>query len=127
MNRLVVAIAVLIATLIPAASFAQQSFPPGPYVIDLRGVMSGVPRATGFFPVVASTTLLPKRGFGLGVGAHLYPLQLGVARIGLGVDAARMRGTATTPAVVGTTAATSTSALTRSLNFPASPDFSTHQ
>ena len=59
--------------------------------------MSGAPGGTGFYPVVASTTIVPKRGFGLGLGAHLYPFRLGVARLGFGIEAMRVRGTATTP------------------------------
>jgi len=86
------------ALLTSTAAFAQPSSSPGPYVIDVRGVMSGAPGGTGFYPVVASTTIVPKRGFGLGIGAHLYPFRLGIARLGLGVEAMRARGTAATPA-----------------------------
>ena len=71
--------------------------------------MSGAPGGTGFYPVVASTTIVPKRAFGLGIGAHLYPFHLGIARLGLGVEAMRARGTAATPAATTTTSTTSTS------------------
>ena len=99
---------------ISTAAFAQPSSPPGPYVIDVRGVMSGAPGGTGFYPVVASTTIVPKRGFGLGGGAHLYPFHLGIARLGFGVEAMRTRGTASTPAAT-TTATTATSATSASV------------
>ena len=94
---------------ISTAAFAQPSSSPGPYVVDVRGVMSGAPGGTGFYPVVASTTIVPKRGFGFGVGAHLYPFRLGIARLGLGVEAMRVRGTAATPAATTTTSTTETS------------------
>jgi hypothetical protein len=97
------------ALLISTAAFAQPSSSPGPYVVDVRGVMSGTPGGTGFYPVVASTTIVPKRGFGLGGGVHLYPLRLGIARLGFGVEAMRVRGTAATPAATTTTATTATS------------------
>jgi hypothetical protein len=71
--------------------------------------MSGTPGGTGFYPVVASTTIVPKRGFGLGGGVHLYPLRLGIARLGFGVEAMRVRGTAATPAATTTESGTATS------------------
>ena len=118
MKRLVKAGLCVAALLIPTAAFAQPSpppaSPPGPYVIDVRGVMSGAPGGTGFYPVVASTTIVPKRAFGLGIGAHLYPFRLGVARLGLGVEAMRSRGTAVTPVATTTTSTTSTSDTTTS-------------
>ena len=97
-----------LAALLISTAAAAQSSRPGPYVLDLRGVTGGAPSGAGFYPVVAPGTIVPKRGFGVGLGMHLYPFQLGVARIGIGVDAMRTRGTSTTPAVTGSTAATST-------------------
>src|SRR6185295_15024408 len=118
LKRLVNAGLCVAALLISTAAYAQPSPPPasspGPYVIDVRGVMSGAPGGTGFYPVVASTTIVPKRAFGLGIGAHLYPFRLGVARLGLGVEAMRSRGTAVTPVATTTTSTTSTSATTTS-------------
>lgn len=99
----------LAALSISAAAFAQAPSPPGPYVIDVRGVMSGAPGGNGFYPVIDSTTIIPKRGFGVGGGAHLYPFHLGIARLGFGVEGMRVRGTATTP-VVTTPSTTTTSA-----------------
>jgi hypothetical protein len=97
------------ALLISTAAFAQPLSSPGPYVIDVRGVMSGVPGGTGFYPVVASNTIVPKRGFGLGLGAHLYPFRFGIARLGFGIEAMRVRGTAVTPAATTETSTTETS------------------
>jgi hypothetical protein len=93
---------------ISTAAFAQAPGPPGPYVIDVRGGMSGVPGGSGFYPPVASSTIVPKRGFGLGGGIHLYPFRAGIARLGLGVEAMRIRGTAPTPAAATGTSDTGT-------------------
>lgn len=68
--------------------------PPGPYVIDLRGSTIGVPKAPGFYPEVPAGTLIPSRAFGLDVGGHVYLFRLGPARVGLGADLFRLRGTA---------------------------------
>ena len=87
----------LAALLMSTAAFAQSPSPPGPYVIDLRGVMAGAPDAP-FYPAVATTTILPVRGFGAGGGFHLYPLQLGIARVGIGVEGMWTGATAHTPA-----------------------------
>ena len=69
--------------------------PPGPYVVDLRGATGGLPD-TDFFPTLPRGTAVPSRGFGFDVGGHVYPLTIGGARVGLGVDLVRVRGTAST-------------------------------
>lgn len=69
--------------------------PPGPYVIDVRGATSGLPD-TDFFPTVPQGTAVPSRGFGFDVGGHVYALTVGSARVGLGANIVRMRGTAST-------------------------------
>jgi hypothetical protein len=66
--------------------------PPGPYVVDVRGVMAGIPNATAFFPTVPLADAVPARGFGIDLGAHVYPMRLGPSRIGLGVNLVRVRG-----------------------------------
>ena len=100
------------ALFISTAAFAQPSSSPGPYVIDVRGVMSGLPSSGVFHPVVPVATLLPRRGFGFGAGAHVYLLKLGAARIGIGAEMARTRGTATTPAPTSTSTTTTTTSST---------------
>lgn len=69
--------------------------PPGPYVIDVRGATSGLP-GTDFFPTVPQGTAVPSRGFGFDVGGHVYTLTIGAARVGLGLNLVRVRGTAST-------------------------------
>ena len=89
----------------PAAAQLSPPSTPGPYVIDIRAPMSGLPSTSGFHPVLPANTLVPKRGFGLGVGGHVYVVSLGVSRVGLGVDVLRVRGTAVTPATPSTSPA----------------------
>ena len=97
MSRTVAAIVIAIAVLLPAASSAQVSAP-GPYVIDLRGAMSGAPGTASFYPPVPSAITVPQRAFGFEAGAHVYAFRIGVARLGFGVDLMRARGTATSEA-----------------------------
>jgi hypothetical protein len=80
--------------------------PPGPYVIDIRGAIGGLP-GEGYFPPVPTGTFVPSRGFGFDVGAHVYWMRIGAARLGLGLNVMRVRGTASTlptaPSSSGTT------------------------
>ncbi|HEY3158777.1 MAG TPA: outer membrane beta-barrel protein [Vicinamibacterales bacterium] len=96
----------LAALLISTAAFAQS--PPGPYVIDVRGSMSGTPGGASFYPSVPANALTPQRGFGFGAGAHVYPFRFGVSRVGVGIDLARARGTAASPATTATTSGSAT-------------------
>ena len=95
------------AVLVSTAAFAQTSpGPPGPFVVDVRGAMSGIPSESAFFPTVPAATLVPKRAFGLGVGGSVYLFKLGPARVGFGVDFANARGTSSTPAIPTTSTTT---------------------
>jgi hypothetical protein len=67
---------------------------PGPYVIDVRGVTVSLPRDAAVFPPIPSSTSVPSRGYGIELGGHVYPLQLGPARLGVGAMLVRARGTA---------------------------------
>src|SRR6185436_6229797 len=94
------------ALLMSTAAFAQS--PPGPYVIDVRGSMSGTPGGDAFYPPVPENTLAPQRGFGFGAGAHLYPFSLGISRVGVGIDLTRARGSARSPATTSTASGSTT-------------------
>ena len=86
-------LAPVLAALVTTGAAAQESRPvPGPFVFDVRGVMSGLPTAPGFYPPVDANTLVPERGFGFEAGAHFYLVSLGPARFGAGVSAYRTRG-----------------------------------
>jgi hypothetical protein len=82
---------------IVAGQAAAQTSPPGPWVLDVRGVTSAVPTDAAFYPALA-TSFVPSRGFGVDVGAHVYPFDLGFARIGLGASFVGVRSTAVAPA-----------------------------
>jgi hypothetical protein len=104
--QLAVAVAMAIGAFLASAPAVAQTSPPslrGSHVIDIRAPMSRLPAASAFHPVLPANALVPKRGFGLGFGGHIYVADLGVATIGVGVDVLRVRGTAATPATTGTT------------------------
>lgn len=105
MNRLT-RILILMA-LMPVSGAAAQTLnpgPPGPFVFDFRAAMSGVPVSESFVPDTETDpevpVTIPSRGWGGSIGAHVYPLQVGPARVGVGVDALYVR--ATTPDVTTT-------------------------
>jgi hypothetical protein len=80
-----------------AAQTAAATAPPerpGPYVIDIRGATVSLPRDITYFPPIPSSTAVPTRAYGFEVGGHVYPLQLGPARLGIGATLVRARGTA---------------------------------
>jgi hypothetical protein len=70
---------------------------PGPYVIDIRGSTIGAPQSPAFYPDLPAGTIIPTRAFGFDIGAHVYLFQLGPARIGIGADLFRLRGSASPP------------------------------
>jgi hypothetical protein len=91
---------VLVLVLLPARVVAQGQDPVGGYVLDLRGATSGLPTDTAFFPGIPLETIVPARGFGFDLGAHVYLFRLGPSRVGVGANYVRVRGTA--PGVVAT-------------------------
>ena len=78
------ALGVLLAT--PAAAQLPVSGPPGPYIVDVRGVTGGLPSDAAFFPPVPVGGVVPSRGAGIDVGGHVYLFRLGAARVGLGAN-----------------------------------------
>jgi len=76
----------------PAVAQIAAPAPPGPYVVDLRGVTSAIPLDAAFFPPVPKGTSVPSRGYGVEVGAHVYLISLGPARLGVGASLLRVRG-----------------------------------
>ena len=81
-----------LCVLAPLAAAAQTpSSVPGPYVVDLRVALSGVPQDRSLFPPIPSDAIIPARGFGLDVGGHVYLIRLGPSRLGIGADLMRIR------------------------------------
>jgi hypothetical protein len=66
--------------------------PPGPYVVDVRGAMSGVPTDPEYFPSLSAGEAVPGRGFGATVGGHVYAFRIGPGRLGFGADVMIARG-----------------------------------
>ena len=78
----------------PVRAQSLNPGPPGPFVVDVRGVTSGVPTTTALYPELTFQSAVPTRGFGFDVGAHVYRFHLGAARLGLGANYIRVNGTA---------------------------------
>jgi hypothetical protein len=104
-HRTRAAATLLVLLLAPAASHAQglAPHPPGPYVIDIRGVSLSAPRTFNFYPALPPGTVIPARGFGLASGAQVYPFSLGSHKVGVGALVLLSRGLASTPATASTT------------------------
>ena len=77
------------ATSQPAPSRVEG---PGPWALDIRGVTSPVPDDATFYPALSEASI-PSRGYGLDVGAHVYPFSLGPSRIGFGAVVLSIRST----------------------------------
>jgi hypothetical protein len=86
----------VLVVLLFASHASAQSLnpgPPGPFVVDIRGVTSGVPTASTLYPELTFQDAVPSRGFGFDIGAHVYRFHLGAARLGLGANYIRVNGT----------------------------------
>ena len=106
-RRLAIAFFLWLGTpVVPAAPQTPAPDRPGPYVVDIRGASGSIPHDATYFPPVPFSTILPSRGLGLDVGAHIYLNQLGPARVGLGVSLLRAHGSSSPPAPPRTTGVT---------------------
>ena len=83
-----------------APSAAQTTSRPGPWALDVRGVTSPVPQDPAFYPPLDPTALVPSRGFGIDLGAHVYLFNLGPSRVGIGARLMTVRSAARPPEVV---------------------------
>ena len=83
----------LAAFIIPRPAAAQTTSRPGPFSVDVRAVTSPVPADPLFYPRLDPSALVPDRGFGGEVGAHVYLLNVGPARLGVGASLFIVRGT----------------------------------
>lgn len=84
------------SAVLPTAAQVRAPEPPGPYVLDVRGVTTGLP-SSGFYPPVPAGTVAPARGLGVEVGGHVYLFRVGPARAGLGAAYLVAGGTAAPP------------------------------
>jgi len=111
-RRLALRVLVVVLTATPAAGQIAPPAAPGPYVIDLRAATSGLSTNPAFFPTSPEGTNVPTRGYGGDVGAHVYPMQLGIARLGVGVGLMQVRGTASPATPSSSTSSSATGATT---------------
>lgn len=88
----------LAAALVCASSAAAQTpSGPGPWVVDFRGVTSPVPDDPVFYPTLVPSALVPDRGFGIEGGAHVYLLNIGPSRLGIGASLFAVRSVTDPP------------------------------
>jgi hypothetical protein len=109
MRRRLFSSAVLVFAM-TSTSLAQSKAPIGRFAADARVVSAGLPGDPGWTPAVPLNTVVPSRGLGIEVGAHLYVLRIRAATIGVGASWMTARATTAPPEVpqTGSTAATST-------------------
>jgi hypothetical protein len=75
-------------------SAAAVLHPPWPrVVVDLRGATNGIPDEAVFYPPLPPDALVPARGYGLDVGAHVYAGRWKSVRFGYGADVFAIRAT----------------------------------
>ena len=106
MRRVAIAGVLWLGFCASAAAQTAAADRPGPYVIDVRGTTVSLPQDASFFPPMPRSTAVPSRAWGLDAGAHVYLVQFGAARLGIGVMLLRVRGT-TSPAKPAPTSGTS--------------------
>jgi hypothetical protein len=98
-----------VLTVSPAAAQSGERLPR--FAVDLHAGTIGLPQAEGWVPAVAADVLLPGRAWGVGGGATVYPLRLGILTFGVGASLSTAKGSAETIAVTGS-GATATSRVT---------------
>jgi hypothetical protein len=82
----------LLAATAPAAAQPPDS-PPGPFALDVRWAMPSFNTGSAVAdPLGFRTAQLPSRGWGLDLGAHVYPVRGKRFALGLGADLIRTKG-----------------------------------
>jgi hypothetical protein len=69
-----------------SAALAQQEDPIAPFVIDVRGAFTSLDAAGSANAVNLEKAQLPSNGFGVEIGAHVYPLRGRVVSLGVGAS-----------------------------------------
>ncbi|HUE89501.1 MAG TPA: hypothetical protein VMO26_25775, partial [Vicinamibacterales bacterium] len=88
-----------------STSEAQLKEPIGPFVADVRLVSSGLPAGPGWTPLLPANTVVPSRGLGLEVGAHVNVVRRRSMALGVGATWLVARGATSPPEPDGTTPA----------------------
>jgi hypothetical protein len=82
---------------VASTSLAQQKEPIGPFVVDLQMASSGLPTEPGWTPSLPADTVVPSRGLGFEVGAHVNVLRRRVFALGVGASWLVARGSSSPP------------------------------
>jgi hypothetical protein len=80
-----------------STSQAQPKEPIGPFVADLRVVSSGLPAAQGWTPLLPAETVVPSRGLGFEIAAHVNVLRRRALALGVGAAWMVARGATAPP------------------------------
>lgn len=100
---------ILLLAAVPAAAQTPGGHLPL-FSVDLHAATVGLPQVEGWVPVVSSNTKLPGRYWGIGGGASVYPVRLGLITFGIGASLLTGRGKGESVVI---TSGSGTSATTR--------------
>ena len=96
----------LVAVASANTALAQQKAPIGIFAADVRVASSGLPADQGWTPAVPAATVLPSRGLGFDIGAHVYVLRFRAIALGVGGSLLRARASSSPPEIEDTTPST---------------------
>jgi hypothetical protein len=113
--RPAVARAIVVLSMAGAAQ-GQPREPVGPFVIDARGSVAGLPTAAGWTPLTPASTIdPPPRGLGIDVGAQVYLARVGAVTLGAGATWLHARAGSTSKQASGPSRAAAVTELTTRL------------
>jgi len=107
--RAVVFITLLLGA-VPAAAQTRERLPK--FAVDLHAATVGLPQAEGWVPAVSADTELPGRAWGVGGGATVYPVRLGIMTFGVGASLMTAKGKGESLTIVSGSGATATTRVT---------------
>jgi len=73
MRRLILFAAMALLACGATSVQAQPAEPVGPFAVDARGLMAGLPTIEGWVPALPAGSIVASRGYGFDLGAHVYP------------------------------------------------------
>lgn len=104
---------VLLVFLLATAPAAAQTREPLPkFAVDVHAATVGLPQSEGWVPVVSADTQLPGRAWGVGGGATVYPIRLGIVTFGVGASIVTAKGTGESLTISSGSGATATTRVT---------------
>lgn len=101
-RRAVICAALLVA--LAASTEAQQREPIARWAADVRLTSAGLPSEEGWTPTVPAGTVVPGRGLGFEVGAHVNVIRVRAIALGIGGTWLVARGTSAPQSPEGTAA-----------------------